>query len=123
MKGYSGAGGAGERVIGNPVGNSYCSIFCAGPSSEMTLHLEIPDGLAAQLDVPEGGLGRAVLEGFAVEAFRGGRLSAFQVRSLLGHGSRWETQAFLSAHEAWPGLTADEVLSDAATGAAFALRK
>ena len=60
-----------------------------------------------------------MLEGFAVEAFREGRLSAFQVRSLLQHESRWETQAFLSSHEAWAQLSMEEILSDAATAGEF----
>ena len=87
----------------------------------MTLQLEIPDELATMLSSPACDTARTVLEGFAVEAFRDGRLTTFQVRQLLEHDSRWETQAFLSAHGAWPTLTAEEILADADTAAAFAL--
>lgn len=72
----------------------------------MILTLDIPDMLAASMgtDVP-----RAVLEGFAVEAYRSGTLSCAEVRLLLGHESRWDTEAFLSAHDAWPDPAAEEV--------------
>ncbi len=78
----------------------------------MTLTIEIPDHLASCW--PEGGDGmaRTVLEDFAVESYRQGRLSAFQVRQLLGHESRWETEEFLSSHDAWPELTVQEMLAD-----------
>jgi hypothetical protein len=79
----------------------------------MTVTLNIPDELDASLrsacgtDVP-----RAVLEAFAVESYRMGTLSAAEVRVLLRHDSRWETEAFLSAHDAWPGTTAQQVAED-----------
>ena len=87
----------------------------------MKIQLEIPDDLAIRLNSPTSDTARTVLEGFAVEAFRDGRLTALQVRQLLEHDSRWETQAFLSAHDAWPALSAEEILEDAETAAAFAL--
>jgi len=72
----------------------------------MTLTLDIPDKLMAALgkDAP-----RAVLEGFAVEAYRSGTLSCAEIRQLLGHASRWDTEAFLSSHDAWPDPTTEEV--------------
>lgn len=45
-------------------------------------------------------------------AYRQGRISVAQVRTLLGHESRWQTENFLAAHEAWPGTTAEEALGD-----------
>lgn len=38
-----------------------------------------------------------------------------EVSVLLGHESRWETEDFLSAHDAWPGLTAEEAAEDSRT--------
>jgi hypothetical protein len=49
-----------------------------------------------------------MIESFAVEGYRSGRISAFTVSQLLGHGSRWETQDFLAEHDAWPGQTVAE---------------
>ncbi|TDU71350.1 uncharacterized protein UPF0175 [Prosthecobacter fusiformis] len=72
----------------------------------MTLTLDIPDVLTASLgkDVP-----RVVLEGFAIQAYRSGTLSSAEIRQLLGHESRWDTEAFLSAHNVWPDPAAEEV--------------
>lgn len=84
----------------------------------MTVTLEIPDALADCWPQGNGGLARTVLEDFAVESCRQGRLSAFQVRQLLGHASRWETREFLANHDALPSLTLEEVLEDASIAAA-----
>ena len=41
------------------------------------------------------------------------RLSPEQVRRLLELESRWEAQAVLIQHGAWPGHSAKEILADA----------
>jgi len=74
----------------------------------MELTLEIPDEIAACLAGPGRALSRTALEALAVEGYRGGALTTKQVRLLLGHLSRWETEDFLSAHGAWPDITAAE---------------
>jgi len=61
-------------------------------------------------DVP-----RAVLEGFAVESYRTGTLSRAEIGDLLGHTSRWDTQAFLAEHQTWSAPTLEEVTSDIAS--------
>ena len=78
----------------------------------MTLNmtLNIPDALAAELQALD--LPRRLLEAFAVEGYRERTLSKKQVRLLLGHDSRFETEDFLAAHGVWPGLSADEVAED-----------
>jgi hypothetical protein len=58
---------------------------------------------------------RAILEGFAAEAHRQGLLTAMQVRLLLSHESRWETQEFLASRDALRSLSAEEILQDADT--------
>ncbi|WP_395744469.1 UPF0175 family protein [Prosthecobacter sp.] len=78
----------------------------------MTLSVTIPDALAATLQRKHPALPRVLLDGFAVEAYRKGMLSAAEVRVLLGHESRWETEDFLAAHEAWPGTTSEQVAAD-----------
>lgn len=84
----------------------------------MNLTVEIPDSLFETLRQSCGDLSRAVLEGFAVEGYRSGRLSAAEVGTLLGIENRWETEEFLAQHGAWPAPTADEV-----TGELEALKK
>lgn len=66
----------------------------------MSVTIEIPESVAVSLrgrwlDVPRRGL-----ETTATEAYRSGALTAFQVGELLGHGSRWETEAFLQRVQA-----------------------
>lgn len=78
----------------------------------MTMTLTIPDVLAASLNRAQPALPGVLLDGFAVEAYRRGVLSAAEVRVLMGHDSRWETEDFLSAHEAWPGTTAAQAAED-----------
>ena len=43
----------------------------------MTLTLEIPESLASAWAEDRDGMARAILEDYAVEAYRQGRLSAF----------------------------------------------
>ena len=80
----------------------------------MTLTLEIPNDIAAGLWRDGEDAARVVLEDFCVEAYRQSRLSTLQIRRLLGHDSRWETEDFLAAHDAWPDPSEDEVISGAA---------
>ncbi|NBC47097.1 MAG: UPF0175 family protein [Gammaproteobacteria bacterium] len=78
----------------------------------MTLTLNIPDPLQQRLEAVCTDLPRAVLEGFAVQAYRTGTLSRAEVGQLLGHASLWDTESFLSKHDAWPAPTFDEVAED-----------
>ncbi len=71
----------------------------------MQIALTVPDEMAADLGENANAVSRLALEALAVEGYRSGRLSAFQVRQMLGHASRWETEDFLAAHEVWPGLS------------------
>jgi hypothetical protein len=80
----------------------------------VTLTLELPDGVAATLAGAWDDLPRATLESLAVEGYRSGKLSCAEVGELLGHASRWESEDFLAARGAWPGLTVAELQSDLA---------
>jgi Uncharacterised protein family (UPF0175) len=78
----------------------------------VTVTITIPDVLAPSLNRAQPSLPRVLLDGFAVEAYRQGVLSASEVGVLMGHDSRWETEDFLAAHDAWPGTTAEQVAED-----------
>jgi hypothetical protein len=78
----------------------------------MEVNLEIPEDVAASLGSSGVALSRTVLEALAVEAYRSGTLTTKQVRLMLGHASRFETEDFLSAHVAWPDLSAAEAAED-----------
>ena len=80
----------------------------------MNVAIEIPESVSAPLrahwlDVPQ-----RVLEAVAAEAYRSGALTAFQVGELLGHGSRWETEAFLQRVQAHLHYSEDDLERDLA---------
>jgi hypothetical protein len=81
----------------------------------MNLTLNIPEPLLRQLEAVCDDVPRAVLEGFAAQAYRTGTLSRAEVGQLLEHGSIWQTEAFLSTHDAWPAPSLDEVVEDICT--------
>lgn len=85
----------------------------------MTLTVNIPDDLAAELGAGFENLNRAALEALAAEAYAKDVLSLEQVRRLLDMESRWDAQAVLSKHGSWPGHSAQEVLTDAHRSAEF----
>ncbi|MGH9622504.1 MAG: UPF0175 family protein [Bryobacteraceae bacterium] len=59
----------------------------------MQITFDIPDQLASAL-VPQGrDPAYVALEAWGLEAFREGRLSEFQLRTLLGLESRWDLHA------------------------------
>jgi hypothetical protein len=60
--------------------------------------IDIPDDLAAALS---GDPARAALQALALEAYRQQRLSAYQLRTLLGIGSRYELDGFLKDHQVY----------------------
>jgi hypothetical protein len=79
----------------------------------MTLTVNIPDDLAAELGAGFKNLGRAALEALAADAYARDILSLEQVRRLLELESRWEAQAALSRLGAWPAHSAEEIMDDA----------
>jgi len=81
----------------------------------MNVAIEIPDDVSAPLRERWGDVARHALEALAVEAYRSGALSAHQVGRLLGHASRWETEAFLKRMQAWLPYTEADLDRDLAT--------
>jgi len=74
--------------------------------------LQLPDHAAVILQGVWDDLPRATLESLALEGYRSGKLSCAEVGAILGHASRWESQNFLAAHDAWPGTTMEELQAD-----------
>lgn len=81
----------------------------------MTVELQIPDSVARELKARKGDLSRCALESLALEGYRAGELSGYQVRLMLGHGSRWETEQFLRQHNAWQDQTIEDLEHDRET--------
>lgn len=67
----------------------------------MRVSFDIPDELAASLIPADQEPARAALEAWGIEAYRQRRVSAFQLRTLLGIPSRWELDAFLNEHRVY----------------------
>lgn len=80
----------------------------------MKVAFEIPDNLSASLQASWGDIPRRSREAVAAEAYRSGALTAEQVGQLLGHGSRWETEAFLKRSGAWLHYTEADLDQDLA---------
>ena len=78
----------------------------------MTITLNIPELVRRRLEATTTDLPRTILEGFAADAYRTGTLSRAEIGALLGHPSRWETEAFLADHDAWPAPTLAEINQD-----------
>lgn len=80
----------------------------------MTVTIQIPDGVSESLRERWGDVARHALEAVAVEAYRSGALTASQVGRLLGHASRWDTEAFLKRMGAWLHYTDADIEKDLA---------
>jgi hypothetical protein len=71
----------------------------------MQVTVEIPDDVARIL-APQGqDPARATLEAVAIEGYRSGALTAYQVRRLLGFETRYELDGFLKTHNVWEPTT------------------
>jgi hypothetical protein len=66
----------------------------------MQVTLTIPDDLAAAvLESADRDPARAALEAIGLEAFRERKITAYQLRTLLGIPSRYEFDGFLKEHQ------------------------
>lgn len=80
----------------------------------MQITVTLPDDLATPLLPPGLDPSRAVLEAVGLEAFRQRRISAYQLRGLLGIPSRWDLDAFLKKRQI-ESYTAEDFEHDLAT--------
>jgi hypothetical protein len=64
----------------------------------MKVIVTVPDSLAAALKLADGDPASAALEAMALEAYRERRITAYQLRTLLGISSRFELDGFLKDH-------------------------
>lgn len=67
----------------------------------MRITVEIPDVLAQQIASLNGVPGRILLENFAAESYRAGKITMEQIRQLLGLDTRMQVDAFLQAHQVY----------------------
>ena len=64
----------------------------------MELVVHIHDTVVATLPSQNGDLARDLLESYALEGYKSGKLTAYQAQVLLGFETRMEVDAFLKAH-------------------------
>ena len=64
----------------------------------MQVTVTVPDDLAAALKLTDHNPAGAALQAMALEAFRQRRITAYQLRTLLGIPSRFELDALLKDH-------------------------
>ena len=81
----------------------------------MELAITLPDDIARQLERAWEDLPRRALEAVAVEGYKSQALTWYQVMCLLGHASRWETDAFLKEHEAYLHYSVEDLGEDMRT--------
>ncbi len=68
---------------------------------KFTISHEFPDNIADALRQHWPTIARAHLESLAVISYRAGILTSYQVRLILDHDSRWETEEFLHKHQCY----------------------
>jgi hypothetical protein len=78
----------------------------------MNVTLRIPDEIAARLTAAGADLERDALEGFALEAFRAGRLTRYELRRILGIETRHELDGFLKARGVHEPVTPEDIQRD-----------
>jgi len=80
--------------------------------THITVHL--PEDIAQGLEAKWKDLSRAALEAMAIEAYRTGVLTAYQVRRMLGFETRYELEGFFKRHEVFD-YTLDDLKKDRET--------
>ena len=78
----------------------------------MQVTIELPDQLAEQIRNSSGDVARRILEAFAVESYRSGQLTAWQVRQLLALDTRFELDALLKSAGVFREYSAEELERD-----------
>jgi hypothetical protein len=81
----------------------------------MEVRIQIPDDVAAQIQTDGRDLPRSVLEAYALEGYKSGQLSAYQVQEILGFETPMEVDGFLKSHGVYLDYTEETLAEDLAT--------
>lgn len=81
----------------------------------MQITLELPDDVAQGLEAQVKNLPRALLESFALEGYRSGKLTEEQVRRILGYGTRMQVHGFLKEHGVYLNYGLEDLEQDTQT--------
>ncbi len=88
----------------------------------MQVTLNLPEDIAHELEARFQDLPRAALESLALEGYRSGALTEFQVRRLLGFPTRLEVDGFLKDHGVYLSYTLEDIAHDTETSRQFSGR-
>ena len=88
----------------------------------MQVTLNLPEDIAHELEARFQDLPRAALESLALEGYRSGALTEFQVRRLLGFQTRLEVDGFLKSHGVYLNYTLEDLDRDTETSRQFSGR-
>ena len=88
----------------------------------MQITLELPDDVAQGLEAQLKNLPRALLESFALEGYRSGKLTEEQVRKILGYGTRMQVDGFLKEHGVYLDYTLEDLDRETETSREFSSR-
>ena len=88
----------------------------------MTITVEIPDALEGRHFRNVQDPARSMLEAFALEGDRAERLTASDIRKLLGYETRMEVHAFLKENQAYMHRTMEDLAHDIMAANQDALR-
>jgi len=80
----------------------------------MDVAFSMPDRLAERLEKQLGNLSERALQAVAADAYREEALTLGEVRSLLGHSTRLETEQFLKERGALLDYNEEELNADVA---------
>ena len=115
-QGLSGATIAGpfaQRASSERTISSSRKLDASAVEETIQITVNIPDELVAALRRAFGNdLNGAVLENFAVEGYRAGKLSRFQVQTILGFDNRWETENWLGDRGVNMSYSLDDLRAD-----------
>ncbi|MFB6279499.1 MAG: UPF0175 family protein [Salinibacter sp.] len=78
----------------------------------MDVAFSLPEDLARRLQKQWGDLSRGALESVAAQGYRDGSLTLGEIRALLGHETRMETEAFLQERGALFDYSEEELEQD-----------
>lgn len=78
----------------------------------MDVAFSVPDGLAERLQERWGDLSQRALEAIVADAYRDEALTLGEVRNVLGHSTRLETEAFLKERGALLEYSEQELEAD-----------
>jgi len=81
----------------------------------MEVRIQIPDDVAARIQSDGDDLSRTMLEAYALEGYKSGQFSAYQVQEILGFETPMEVDGFLKNHGVYLDYSEEDLEEDLAT--------